>query len=90
MRLHLTAQDAGYLKACMLSVNLQIEVHPRFPQIELRSFCQNNNIAIVAYSSLGVGDLLHHPSVMQIATGCKCSSAQVIHITSTASMPAIV
>ena len=66
------------LHANMLFVNLQIEVHPRYPQTELRSFCQQNNIAVVAYSSLGVGDLLHHPTVMQIATDCNCTSAQVI------------
>ena len=66
----------------MSSVNLQVEVHPRYPQTELRSFCQQNNVVVVAYSSLGVGDLLQHPTVMQIATVCKRTSAQVTYVAS--------
>ena len=61
----------------MSAVNIQIEVHPRYPQTQLRSFCRHNNIAVVAYSSLGVGDLFNHPDVMQIATECQRTSAQV-------------
>ncbi|KAL3148340.1 hypothetical protein ABBQ38_013797 [Trebouxia sp. C0009 RCD-2024] len=39
---------------------------------------RHNNIAVVAYSSLGMGDLLQHPTVMQIATDCQRTSAQVL------------
>ncbi|XP_056630438.1 dihydrodiol dehydrogenase 3-like isoform X1 [Diorhabda sublineata] len=34
-------------------VNLQIEVHPYFQQKELREYCRQHNILVVAYSSLG-------------------------------------
>ncbi|KAL3136995.1 hypothetical protein ABBQ32_006590 [Trebouxia sp. C0010 RCD-2024] len=56
----------------------QIEVHPRYPQTQLRSFCRHNNIAVVAYSSLGMGDLVQHPVVVQIATDCQRTTAQVL------------
>ena len=56
---------------------LQIEVHPRFPQIQLRKYCAQHNIAVVAYSSLGIGDLLRHPKVAQIAAEREHSGAQV-------------
>lgn len=56
----------------------QIEVHPRYPQTQLRKLCKDNNIAVVAYSSLGVGDLLHHPTVRQIAEASNHTAAQVL------------
>ncbi|KAL0033110.1 hypothetical protein WJX79_004056 [Trebouxia sp. C0005] len=56
----------------------QIEVHPRYPQHQLRKLCKDNHIAVIAYSSLGIGDLLHHPNVLQVAKETHHSAAQVL------------
>lgn len=61
----------------MLPCLVQIEVHPRYPQRSLRKLCSDNDIAVVAYSSLGVGDLVKHPVVCQIAQESQHTSAQV-------------
>ncbi len=59
-------------------MRLQIEVHPRYPQHQLRKLCKDNHIAVIAYSSLGIGDLLHHPNVLQVAKETHHTAAQVI------------
>jgi len=56
---------------------VQIEVHPRYPQRELRAFCKQHSIAVVAYASLGCGDLLSNSTVQHIAEACDRTSAQV-------------
>ena len=56
---------------------VQIEVHPRYPQRELRGFCKQHSIAVVAYASLGCGDLLSHSTVQQTAQECARTPAQV-------------
>ncbi|KAL0025754.1 hypothetical protein WJX77_009082 [Trebouxia sp. C0004] len=56
----------------------QIEVHPRYPQHQLRKLCKDNHIAVIAYSSLGIGDLLHHPIVLQVARDTQHTAAQVL------------
>ena len=56
---------------------VQIEVHPRYPQRELRALCQQHSIAVVAYASLGCGDLLTHPTVRLIAHEVDRTPAQV-------------
>ncbi len=56
---------------------VQIEVHPRYPQKELRAFCQHHSIAVMAYASLGCGDLLTHPTVRLIAYEVDRTPAQV-------------
>ena len=56
---------------------VQMEVHPRYPQRELREFCKQQSIAVVAYASLGCGDLLSHPTVQQTAQLCARTPAQV-------------
>lgn len=60
----------------MLLAHMQIEVHPRYPQTSLRRLCADNNVAVVAYSSLGVGDLVQHPVVLQIAQDVQHTPAQ--------------
>ena len=57
---------------------MQIEVHPRFPQTQLRKLCKDNGVAVVAYSSLGVGDLLQHSTVVRISQECQHTAAQVL------------
>lgn len=59
-------------------MRLQIEVHPRYPQHHLHKLCKDNHIAVIAYSSLGIGDLLHHPNVLQVAKETHHTAAQVI------------
>lgn len=58
-------------------MRLQIELHPRCPQHQLRKLCKDNHIAVIAYSSLGIGDLLHHPKVLQVAKETHHTAAQV-------------
>ena len=44
----------------------QVEFHPQYQQRDLRAFCQEHGIQVVAYSSFGVGDLLEHQVVQHI------------------------
>lgn len=41
---------------------LQVEMHPFYPQHEIRSFCASNHIQVMAYSSFGEGSLLDSKS----------------------------
>jgi len=70
----------------------QIEMHPYYPQTELRKFCQENDITVQAYSSLGGQDsssidynerlkqppLLKNPVVIKIASEVKKTTAQIL------------
>lgn len=65
------------------SVN-QCEWHPRYHQPELAKFCQQHNIFLQAYSSLGTSDnlrLLNDETVMRIAQNVGRTTAQVIKST---------
>lgn len=69
----------------------QIEVHPRFPNREVRQYCKEQGktvsfdgiqkrsigIQVVAYSSFGTGDLIGHPIVQEIAQNVSKSPSQV-------------
>jgi len=46
----------------------QIEISPFLPRIELKKYCQQYNIQIVAHSSLTQGKLLANPQLQKIAT----------------------
>eukprot|EP01023_Acetabularia_acetabulum_P006220 TRINITY_DN125_c0_g1_i1.p1 TRINITY_DN125_c0_g1~~TRINITY_DN125_c0_g1_i1.p1 ORF type:complete len:296 (-),score=44.07 TRINITY_DN125_c0_g1_i1:453-1340(-) len=56
----------------------QIEVHPRFHNTQVRQFCKENNIQVVAYASLGCGELLRHEVVEQVSNLSDRSPAQVL------------
>ncbi|PNW85976.1 hypothetical protein CHLRE_03g201327v5 [Chlamydomonas reinhardtii] len=56
----------------------QFEVHPRRPRRELRQLCKQEGIAVVAYASLGCGDLLTAPPVRRAAAAVARSPAQVL------------
>ena len=57
----------------------QIELHPRRPCVEIRKMCQAKGVAVTAYGSLGCGDLLSNPVVVEAAGRCQGrSSAQVL------------
>ena len=45
----------------------QVECHPLLPQRELREYAREDDHALVAYSPLGGGELLDHPTITEIA-----------------------
>jgi hypothetical protein len=55
----------------------QFEVHPRRQARALRAACAAAGVAVVAYASLGCGDLLKHPVVRQVAAAAGKTPAQV-------------
>jgi 2,5-diketo-D-gluconate reductase A len=56
----------------------QIELHPRFPQTELRQVHAQRGIATEAWAPLGQGALLTDPTVTAVAEGCGRTPAQVL------------
>ncbi|MCV7075088.1 aldo/keto reductase [Mycobacterium szulgai] len=56
----------------------QIELHPQLPQTELRKVHAQTGIATEAWSPLGRGTLLTHPTVTAVAEGCGRTPAQVL------------
>ena len=56
---------------------LQFEVHPKRPESELRAACAAAGVAVVAYASLGCGQLLSEPVVQQVAARTGKMPAQV-------------
>lgn len=56
---------------------LQVEFHPQLCQAELRRVCQEYGVCFQAYSSLGRGDLLNDPVVLEVARNCERPPAQV-------------
>ena len=56
----------------------QIELHPRFPQAELRAFHAEHRIATEAWSPLAQGDLLDDETIVGIAERHDRTPAQVI------------
>lgn len=59
------------------SVN-QIELHPSYQQHALTDLCRERSIAVEAYSPLGQGADLEHPSVTMIADKQGVTPAQVV------------
>jgi 2,5-diketo-D-gluconate reductase A len=56
----------------------QIELHPTYQQRELTEVCRQRGIAVEAYSPLGQGADLAHPTVGRIAARYGKSAAQVV------------
>jgi 2,5-diketo-D-gluconate reductase A len=56
----------------------QIECHPRFQQIELRGWTEENAIVAQSWSPLGQGDVLADPVIAGIARNHGRSPAQVV------------
>ena len=56
----------------------QIELHPRFQQLERRAFHEQNGIATESWSPLGQGSLLNDPLLTDIAARHGKTAAQVI------------
>lgn len=57
---------------------LQVEFHPRLCQTELRRICEEYGVCFQAYSSLGKGELVTDPVVMDVAKNCERTPAQVL------------
>src|SRR5690606_24479443 len=62
----------------VLPVLNQVELHPRFQQLELRQYHAENDIVTQAWSPLAQGTLFDDPSLIQIAERLDRSVAQVI------------
>ncbi|MDQ0482126.1 aldo/keto reductase [Guptibacillus hwajinpoensis] len=56
----------------------QIEFHPRLTQEEVRTYCEQHNIQVEAWSPLMAGDLLDNETISSIAEKHNKSVAQVI------------
>ena len=52
-------------------------MHPRFQQTKLRTYCDERELAVIAYASLGCGDLLRHKVVVKVAQSHGKTAAQV-------------
>ncbi|XP_031570803.1 uncharacterized protein LOC116305107 [Actinia tenebrosa] len=57
---------------------LQVEFHPLLYQKDLLDFCNQNNIWLQAYTSLGQGKILEEPVVNDITKRYSISPAQVL------------
>lgn len=56
----------------------QIELHPRFQQVELRAWMDENGIVAQSWSPLGQGEVLADPAIAAIAGKYGRSPAQVV------------
>lgn len=56
----------------------QVELHPQLPQTALRAEHARRGIATEAWSPLGRGSLLTHPTITAVAEGCGRTPAQVL------------
>ena len=56
----------------------QVELHPDFPQPELRAFHAEHGIVTEAWSPLAQGDVLGHPDLVAIAETHDATPAQVV------------
>ena len=56
----------------------QVEFHPHLTQVELRKFCEKENIQLEAWSPLKRGQLLDKPTISEIAEKYQKTPAQVI------------
>ncbi len=75
------AQIQEILSICEVNPTiLQTEIHPYYPETELKAFLAENGMAIQAWYPLGHGDkaLLEEPLFTQLAAKYSKSSAQII------------
>ncbi|SEJ87571.1 Aldo/keto reductase [Bhargavaea ginsengi] len=70
--------EAVFAKANVKPMVNQIELHPYLSQEPLREFCQEENIAVTAWSPLARGKLMEEPVVARIAETHGKAPAQVV------------
>ncbi|HLS34661.1 MAG TPA: aldo/keto reductase [Bacillota bacterium] len=56
----------------------QIELHPYLQQKSLRSYCRENEIAVIAWAPLSRGRAFEHPIIQQLAQQYNKTPAQII------------
>ncbi len=56
----------------------QVEVHPRFGNEEVRTFCREQGIAVEAWSPLAQGAVMDEPVVQELAESLGRTAAQVV------------
>lgn len=56
----------------------QVEYHPRLTQKEVQQFCQRNGIQLEAWSPLMQGQLLDHPTLLEIASNYNKTVPQIM------------
>ncbi|XP_028330373.1 uncharacterized protein LOC114480442 [Gouania willdenowi] len=67
------------MKSCKVQpAVLQVEFHPQLCQSELRRVCEEYGVCFQAYSSLGKGELISNPVVIEVAKSCQRTPAQVL------------
>jgi diketogulonate reductase-like aldo/keto reductase len=70
---------AHLLERCSVKPHVnQFEMHPLLPNLELRRMCAEHGIKVVAYASLGVGQLLTHAVVRAEAARCGRTASQLL------------
>lgn len=67
-----------FAKANIAPMVNQVEVHPYLQQDALRAFCSEHGIAVTAWSPLGRGGVLDHPTIMEIGREIGKTAAQVV------------
>jgi 2,5-diketo-D-gluconate reductase B len=55
----------------------QIEMHPLLPQEEIREFCEENGVEVVAYSPLARGEVFDIVEIQEVAQKHGVSEAQI-------------
>ncbi|SDX88107.1 aldo/keto reductase [Halobellus clavatus] len=55
----------------------QVELHPLLPQADLREYCAERDVEVVAYSPLARGEVFDVPEIVEIADKHDVSAAQV-------------
>ena len=67
------------LEAAVITPALnQIELHPLLIQTDVTNYCLEKGIAVSAWSPLGRGRLLDHPTLLDIAARYQRTAAQII------------
>uniref|UniRef100_A0AAQ4RJ36 Zgc:101765 n=1 Tax=Gasterosteus aculeatus aculeatus TaxID=481459 RepID=A0AAQ4RJ36_GASAC len=61
----------------LLYIFPQVEFHPKYIQTELRKVCKEYGVCFQAYSSLGKGNLITDPVVLEVAKNCERTPGQV-------------
>ncbi|KAJ7072596.1 NADP-dependent oxidoreductase domain-containing protein [Mycena amicta] len=63
----------------VIPVTNQVELHPCYPQNELKAYCESKGINLTAYSPLGRSTIFfEHPTIKSLAEKNGCTTAQIV------------